>query len=66
MNSLMKLRFLTQGMNYKVGIHTMGCPRNILYGRRPKVNTAAKALPVSAARPDVGPLWLCMGSSVIF
>ena len=33
---------------------TMGCPQNILYGRGQKVNTAAKALPISAARPDPG------------
>ena len=32
----------------------MGCPRNLLYGRGQKVNTAAKALPISAARPDPG------------
>ena len=32
----------------------MGCPQNILYGRGQKVNTAAKALPISAARPDPG------------
>ena len=32
----------------------MGYPRNLLYGRGPKVNTAAKALPISAARPDPG------------
>ena len=32
----------------------MGCPQNLLYGRGQKVNTAAKALPISAARPDPG------------
>ena len=32
----------------------MGCPRNLLYGRGLKVNTAAKALPILAARPDPG------------
>ena len=32
----------------------MGCPRNLLYGRGQKVNTAATALPISAARPDPG------------
>ena len=34
----------------------MGCPQNLLYGRGLKVNTAAKALPISAARPDPGRL----------
>ena len=33
---------------------TMGCPQNTLYERGQKVNTAAKALPISAARPDPG------------
>ena len=32
----------------------MGCPQNLLNGRGLKVNTAAKALPISAARPDPG------------
>ena len=32
----------------------MGCPQNLLYGRGQKVNTAAKALPILAARPDPG------------
>ena len=35
-------------------VFAMGCPRNLLYGRGLKVNTAAKALPISAARPDPG------------
>ena len=32
----------------------MGCPQNLLYGRGQKVNTAAKALPISVAWPDPG------------
>ena len=32
----------------------MGCPQNLLYGQGQKVNTAAKALPISAAQPDAG------------
>ena len=32
----------------------MGCLQNILYGLGQKVNTAAKARPISAARPNPG------------
>ena len=35
-------------------VKPMGCPQNLSNGRGPKVNTAAKALPISAARPDPG------------
>ena len=34
----------------------MGYPQNILNGQGLKVNTAAKALPILAARPDPGRL----------
>ena len=32
----------------------MGYPQNLLYGRGQKVKTAAKAVPISAVRPDPG------------
>ena len=44
----------------------MGCQQNLLNGQGLKVNTAAKALPISAATARSGPLRLCMGSSVNF
>ena len=44
----------------------MGCPRNLPYGRGLKVNTAAKALPISAARPDPGRLGYAWAAVLTF
>ena len=44
----------------------MGCPQKILNGQGLKVYTAAQALPLLAAQPDLGRCWQCMGSSVNF
>ena len=45
---------------------TMGCPQNILYGRGQKVNTAAKALPILAARPNLGRLGYAWAAVLTF
>ena len=44
----------------------MGCPQNLLYGQGLKVNTAAKALPILAARPDPGRLGYAWAAVLTF
>ena len=46
--------------------YSMGCLQNLLYGRGQKVNTAAKALPISAARPDPGRLGYAWAAVLTF